>query len=84
MVKKNSFVKKHYEQLMPEPVKSHPSGCRFYTIDAAFHLFKFRQEEIKEFTMLMYFHLLVKTCKFSISLIEICRLHNVFGDIFTL
>ena len=41
-----SFLKQHYEQMMPEPLQSHPSVCGFYTIYAAFHLFNFRQEEI--------------------------------------
>ena len=45
--KKYSFLKQHYEQIMPAPLQSHPSVCRFYTIYAAFHLFKFRQEEIR-------------------------------------
>ena len=40
--KKYSFLKQHYEQMMPEPLQSHPSVCGF----AAFDLFKFRQEEI--------------------------------------
>ena len=44
--KKYSFLKQHYEQMMPEPLQSHPRVCNFYTIYAAFHLFKFRQEEI--------------------------------------
>ena len=44
--KKYSFLKQQYEQMMPEPLQSHPSVCGFYTIYAAFHLFKFRQEEI--------------------------------------
>ena len=44
--KKYSYFKQHYEQMMPEPLQSHPSVCGFYTIYAAFHLFKFRQEEI--------------------------------------
>ena len=43
--KKYSFLKQQYEQMMPEPLQSHPSVCGFYTIYAAFHLFKFRQEE---------------------------------------
>ena len=41
-----SFLKQHYEQMMPEQLQSHPSVCGLYTIYAAFHLFKFRQEEI--------------------------------------
>ena len=35
-----------YEQMMPEPLQSHPSVCGFYTIYATFHLFKFWQEDI--------------------------------------
>ena len=44
--KKYSFLKQHFDQMLPEPLQSHPSVCGFYTIYAAFHLFKFRQEEI--------------------------------------
>ena len=44
--KKYSFLKQQYEQMMPEPLQYHPSVCGFYTIYAAFYLFKFRQEEI--------------------------------------
>ena len=36
----------NYKQMMLAPLQSHPSVCGFYTIYAAFHLFKFRQEEI--------------------------------------
>ena len=43
--KKYSFLEQHYEQMMPEPLQSHPSVCGSCTIYAAFHLFKFRQEE---------------------------------------
>ena len=41
-----SFFKRPYEQMMPEPLQSQPSVCGFYAVYAAFHLFKFRQEEI--------------------------------------
>ena len=44
--KKYSFLKQHYKQMMPVPLQSHPSVCGFCAIYAAFHLFKFRQEEI--------------------------------------
>ena len=44
--KKYSFLKQQYEQIMPAPLQSHPSVCGFYTIYAAFHLFKFQQKEI--------------------------------------
>ena len=45
-LKKYSFLKQHYEQMMPDQLQSHPSVCGFYTIYAAFHLFKIRREEI--------------------------------------
>ena len=41
-----NFLKQHYKQLMPATLQSHPSVCGFYTIYAAFHLFKFQQEQI--------------------------------------
>ena len=42
-----SFLnKQNYKQMMPAPLQSHPNVCGFYTIFAAFHLFKFRHEEI--------------------------------------
>ena len=44
--KKYSLLKQQYEQMMPEPLQSHPSVRGFYTIYAALHLFKFGQEEI--------------------------------------
>ena len=44
--KKYSFLKQQYEQMMPDPLQSHPVVCGFLTIYEAFHLFKFRQEEI--------------------------------------
>ena len=43
--KKYSFLKQRYEQMMPEPLQPHPSVCGFYTIYAAFDLFKIRPEE---------------------------------------
>ena len=44
--KKYSFLKQHYKQMMPAALHSNQSLCGFYTIYAALHLFKFRQEEI--------------------------------------
>ena len=41
-----SLLKQQYTQMMPAPLRSHPSVCGFYTIYAAFHLFKFQQKEI--------------------------------------
>ena len=35
------FLKKLYKQMMPAKLLSHPIVCGFYTINAAFHLFKF-------------------------------------------
>ena len=40
------FKNQHYKQMMPALLQSHPSVCGFYTIYAAFHLFKFQQKEI--------------------------------------
>ena len=42
----NNNINQHYTQMMPAPLQSHSSVCGFYTIYAAFLLFKFRQEEI--------------------------------------
>ena len=39
------FNNQHYKQMMPAPLLSHPSVCGFYTIYAAFHRFKFKQEK---------------------------------------
>ena len=36
----------HYKQMMPAPLRSQPNVCDFYTLYAAFRLFKFQQEEI--------------------------------------
>ena len=44
--KKHSFLKQHYKQMMPAPLQFHPDVYGFYTVHAAFHLFKFRQDEI--------------------------------------
>ena len=41
-----SFPRQHYKQMIAAPLQSHPNICGFYTTYAAFHLFKFRQEEI--------------------------------------
>ena len=35
----------HYKQMMPAPLQSQPSVCGFHIIYAAFHLFKFRQDQ---------------------------------------
>ena len=45
-LKTYSFFRQQYEQIMPEPLQSLPRVCGFYTIYAAFHLFKFRQEKL--------------------------------------
>ena len=38
----------HYKQMMPAHLQSHPSVFGFYILYAAFHFFKFRQEESPE------------------------------------
>ena len=40
------FLKQNYNQMVCTRLQDHPSVCGFYTIYAAFHLFKFQQEEI--------------------------------------
>ena len=44
--KGHSFLNdQHYKQMMPATLQSHPSVCGFHAVYAAFHLFKFRQQE---------------------------------------
>ena len=43
---KYSFLKQQYEQMMPEPLQSHPRVSGFSTIYSAFYLFQLRQEEV--------------------------------------
>ena len=40
------ILKQNYSQMVRTRLQDHPSVCGFYTIIAAFHLFKFQQEEI--------------------------------------
>ena len=63
-----SFLKQQYEQMMPESLQSHPSVCSFHMIYAAFHLFKFRQEEITGVHDVIVLSFISLTCNFSISL----------------
>ena len=45
--KRYSFLdNQHHKQMIPATLQSHPSVSGFHTIYAAFHLFKFRHEEI--------------------------------------
>ena len=53
---KYSFHKQYHKQLMPEQLKTYPSFCGFYMIYAAFHLFRFQQEEITWVHDVVYFH----------------------------
>ena len=59
--KKYSFLKQQYEQMMPEPLQSHPSVCGFYTMYAAFHLFKFREEitGVHDVNVLSFIHVML-------------------------
>ena len=45
--RKYKLIKQQYEQMMPEPLRSHPIVCGLCTIFSVFHLFRFRQEEIR-------------------------------------
>ena len=40
------FLKQNYSQMVRTSLQDHRSVCGIYTIYAAFHLFKFQQEEI--------------------------------------
>ena len=40
------LIYQHYKQIVPAPLQSHLSVFGFYTLYAAFHLFRFRTEEI--------------------------------------
>ena len=40
------FLKQKHTQIVRTELQDHPRVCGFYTIYAAFHLFKFQQEEI--------------------------------------
>ena len=62
------FLKQQYEQMMPEPLQSHPSVCGFYTIYAAFHLLKFRSEEITGVYDVNVLSFISNYMNFSISL----------------
>ena len=45
-IKNYPFLKQNYSQMVPTRLQDQPSVCGFYTIYAAFQLFKFQQEEI--------------------------------------
>ena len=53
---KYNILTQQYEQMMPEPLQSHPSVCGFYTIYVAFISSNSEKKKIQEFAMLMYFH----------------------------
>ena len=40
------FLKQNYSQMVRSRLQDHPTVCGFYTIYAAFHLFKFQQEMV--------------------------------------
>ena len=40
------FLQQKYNQMVRKRLQDHPSVCGFYTIYAAFDLFKFQQEEV--------------------------------------
>ena len=40
------FLKQNYSQMVRTRLQNHSSVCGFYTFYAAFHLFKFQQEEV--------------------------------------
>ena len=66
----NSFLKQLYDQIRPEALQSRPSVCGFNTINATFHLFKFRREEfggVQDNIVLSF----MKKCMYSIIFSEV-------------
>ena len=45
-INKYPFLKQNYSRMIRTRLEDHPSVCGFYKTYAAFHLFKFQQEEI--------------------------------------
>ena len=80
--KKYSFFMQKYEYRMREPPKSHYSVCSFYTIYAAFHVFKYRQEEITGVHDIKVFSFISNYMQFFIFLIKMCGLYNVFANFY--
>ena len=66
---KYSFLKQQYEQMMPEELQSHPSVCGFTRYMQLFICSNSDNKKLQEFTMLMYIHSEVNTCKFPIFLL---------------
>ena len=55
--KKYSFLKQHYEQMMPEPLESHPSAFAVSTRFMQLFISPYSdKKKLQEFTMLMYFY----------------------------
>ena len=74
--KKHSFLNQQYEKMMPEPLQSPPSFCDFYTIYAAFHFFKFRQEGITgihDVNVLSFISNYKKFSNFSIVIVQVVQ-----------
>ena len=69
--KKYSFLKQRYKQMMPAPLQSHSIVYGFYTMYAAFLVFKFRQEKItgvhdvKVLSFIEYLHVIF-VCKCAV------------------
>ena len=67
---KHSFLEQQYEQMMPEPLPSHPIPAFAVSTRYMQHFISSNsvEKKLQEFTMLMYFHFSAITCIFSISL----------------
>ena len=84
-----SFLKEQCIKMMPQPLQSHPSVGGFYTIYAAFHLLKFRQEEttgnhdVKLLSILSYYNYCFRFLNVNVQIIKcVCSylycLNNIF------
>ena len=73
----------HYKQMMPAPLQYHPSVCNSYTIYAAFHIFKFRQEEITGVHDVNVLSFISSYMWFFNFCIQMCSLYYVFVHFYT-
>ena len=63
--------------------QDHPSVCGFYKIYAAFHLFKFQQEEITGIHDVKALSFKINFVQSITNLLQMCNLYNVFAQLYT-
>ena len=75
------FLKQQYKQVVPESQQSLSSASDFHIVLAAFHLFKFRQEEVTEVDDVNVPFLNVTSCGIFFFSMQICSLNIVSVNI---